>query len=136
MNQEEKNQVILKELSELIPNNLSSEEKSIWRMCFNALRLADFATANPSDGKIIAMFATIQTIFAGHCASMSGPVLNAQKNIIVFTCASPNSNTTALLKAKESLFPDWSFVVESHPAPPEAYDKIEFTERHSPEKLS
>jgi hypothetical protein len=73
MDQNEKNSVISSELDTLMPKGLSDEERGMWRMCFNALRLADFATAHPSEGEIIAMFATIQTIFAGHCTAMSGP---------------------------------------------------------------
>ncbi len=95
MEQEEKNKIISKELDSLMPDGLADQEKSVWRMCFNALRLADFATANPSDGEIIAMFATIQMLFAGHCTSMSGPILDAKKDIIVFIKQAETASTLA-----------------------------------------
>jgi len=127
MDQAEKNKVIEKELQELIPKDISEDERGIWRMCFNALRLADFATSTPLGGEMVATLATIQTLFAGHCSSMSGPTLGGENKIIVLTCSNPNIDIEALLKAKSSLLPTWSFVVNSHSDPlGGVYDKIDF----------
>jgi hypothetical protein len=128
MNQEERNEIIKKEMDTLIPANLTEDERGVWRMCFNALRLADFASSHPSGGEIIAMFATIQTLFAGHCTSMSGPVLDAEKKIIVLTCSNPNTDTGALLEKRKDLFPSWTFIVNAHSVPGQEgiYEKIDF----------
>ena|SRR5579872_6058291 len=127
MNQEERNEIIGGELESLIPASLSNEERSIWRMCFNALRSADLATHTPLGKEMVATLATIQTIFAGHCSSMSGPTLDATNRIIVLTCSNPNTDTRALLREKKSLIPSWSFAVNSHEGPlGGSYDKIDF----------
>lgn len=130
MDQAEKNKIIEKELQDLIPADLSEDERGIWRMCFNALRLADFATSVPLGGEMVSTLATIQTIFAGHCSSMSGPTLDAENKIIVITCSNPNTNTEALLNSKSSLLPSWTFVVNSHEGPLGGmYDKIDFVRK-------
>ena len=127
INQEEQNLIIEKELKELAPKNLTQKEKNIWRMCFNALRLSDLTNNDPSGSDIIAMFATIQTIFSEQCTSMSGPTLDAQKKIIVITCSNPHTNTNTLLKSRAELFPSWSFVVNTHTVPNQGtFEKIDF----------
>lgn len=129
MEQDEKNKIIGKELVDFMPQGLSDDEKAIWRTCFNALRLADFATSVPLGGEMVATLATIQTIFAGHCASMSGPTLDTENKIIVLTCSNPNLDTKALLKAKSVLIPSWTFVVHSHQVSNGIYDRIDFVKK-------
>ena len=108
---------------------LSNLEQDIWRTAFNTFRLADVATEAPFGGKVIAMLATVQTIFTGHSASMSGPLFDDRRDVIVLTCSKPNSDTKQLLNAKKSLFPSWNYSVNHHSIDERSFDRVKFVRK-------
>ena len=72
----ERNNYIGEEIDALMPaKGLFDGEQAIWSASFNALRLVDITTSAPFGAKVVAMLATVRTIFTGHSASMSGPSL-------------------------------------------------------------
>jgi hypothetical protein len=130
LNEDEKNDFIRQETSALMPaEGLSDFEQDIWRASFNELRLADVAIAAPFGGKVIATLATIQTIFTGHSASMSGPIFDDRNDVIVLTCSKPSSDTKLLLGARKSLFPSWNFSVHHHSIDERSFDKVRFVKK-------
>jgi hypothetical protein len=130
LNETEKDNFMRQEIDALMPiEGLSDVEQDIWRKAFNTLRLADIATEAPFGGKVIAMLATVQTIFIGHSASMSGPLFDNRRDVIVLTCSKPNSDTKRLLNAKESLFPSWNYSVNHHSIDERSFDKVKFIRR-------
>jgi len=130
LDEAEKNDFIGHEIDALMPvGGLSDGEQDIWRTSFNALRLVDVATVAPFGGKVIAMLATIQTIFTGHSASMSGPLFDDQNDVIILTCSKPNSDTELLLKKRKSLFPSWNFSVHHHSIDERSFDRVRFVRR-------
>jgi len=130
LGEDEKNNFIGQEIDALMPaEGLSGGEQDIWRSSFNALRLADVATEAPFGGKVIAMLATVRTIFTGHSASMSGPLFDDRNHVIILTCSKPNSDTKLLLNAKKSLFPSWNYSVRHHSIDERSFDKVKFVKR-------
>jgi hypothetical protein len=109
--------IIAGELQTEMPGGLSALEQGTWRMLYNALRENDLSKKEESGKKVIALRATIDTVFSADCGKRD-VVVSTDNTIVTVYCTEPKIEIEAFVKGKASLFKPWSVFVTAKQASP------------------